>query len=125
MDLIAALKRRRSTARQVIGDAAEERALAHLQAQGMTLLERNFSCKGGELDLIMQHGTQLVFVEVRQRAVGSFGGAAASVTQTKQRRLRIAAQIYLQRYRHPPPCRFDVLAIDGAVITWLQNAIES
>lgn len=118
-------QRNQSTHQQCIGDAAENRALAHLQRHGLALIERNFSCKGGEIDLIMQATDTLVFVEVRSRAGVRFGGAAASITRAKQARLTLAAKIYLQRYRQPPPCRFDVVAIDGTVITWLQNAIDS
>ncbi len=126
MGLIATLRRRKSsTSQQRCGDTGEDLALVHLQQHHLTLVERNFLCKGGEIDLVMRSGAVLVFVEVRKRAVGRHGGAADSVTHGKQKRLIVAAQIYLQRYRHPPPCRFDVVAIDGAVITWLQNAINS
>lgn len=114
-----------STLQQRLGQQGEDRALAYLQQQGLVLLERNFRCKVGELDLIMQHGAVLVFVEVRQRASGRYGGAAASVTPAKQRRLLRAAQFYLLRYRSQPPCRFDVIAIDDARITWLKSAIEA
>ncbi|EGF32441.1 Putative endonuclease [Oxalobacteraceae bacterium IMCC9480] len=120
-----ALFRTSSTARQRSGDDGEDLALAHLQQQGLQLVERNFLCKGGELDLVMQAGATLVFVEVRRRASADFGGAVASITRSKQRRLVVAAQRYLQRYRDPPACRFDVVAIDGTVITWLQNAFDS
>ena len=113
------------TARQVLGQDGEDAALAHLTRNGLTLVQRNFRCKGGEIDLIMQHGDALVFVEVRKRAGKRHGGAAASVTRAKQGRLIIAAQVYLQRYRMPPPSRFDVIAIDGAVLEWIQNAIEA
>jgi putative endonuclease len=113
------------TARQIEGDAAEDRALHYLQPQGLTLVQRNFRCKGGEIDLIMQQAGALIFVEVRKRADMRFGGAAASVTARKQVRLIIAAQVFLQRYRQPPACRFDVIAIDGAAIDWLRNAIDA
>lgn len=115
----------RKTVQQVAGQAGEDAALAYLTAQGLTLLQRNFRCKGGEIDLVMQDGAALVFVEVRQRANLRHGGAAASVTRSKQARLIIAAQIYLQRYRMPPACRFDVIAIDGAKLEWLRNAIDA
>ena len=109
---------------------AEDAALAYLLAQGLTLVERNFRCKRGEIDLVMrdpatQQGQTLVFVEVRKRADDRHGGAAASVTAAKQARLIVAAQLYLQRYRMPPACRFDVIAIDGDRTTWLRNAIEA
>jgi putative endonuclease len=113
------------TPKQVQGQAGEDQALSHLQKNGLSLVERNFRCKGGEIDLVMQEGATLVFVEVRKRADGAYGGAAASVTPRKQRRLIIAAQVYLQRFRMPPPCRFDVVAIDGILIDWLKNAIDA
>jgi putative endonuclease len=113
------------TMRQLEGDAAEDRALHYLQQRGLTLMQRNFRCKGGEIDLIMQEAAVLVFVEVRKRADTRHGGAAASVTTRKQGRLIIAAQVFLQRYRMPPACRFDVIAIDGNAIEWLKNAIEA
>ncbi len=115
----------RLTDRQLTGQTGEDDALAYLKEHGLTLLERNFRCKGGELDLIMQDRDVLVFVEVRKRANRRHGGAAASVTPAKQARLIIAAQIFLRRYTMPPACRFDVLAIDGEVMSWLKNAIET
>jgi putative endonuclease len=114
------------TGRQRAGDAAEDAALAHLLRHGLELVERNFRCKGGEIDLIMRDGATLVFVEVRARASRSHGGAAASVTPAKQRRLIAAAQHFLQRHSPmPPPCRFDVVGFDGARMDWLRNAIEA
>jgi putative endonuclease len=113
------------TDRQIQGRAGEDEALEYLTQRGLTLVERNFRCKGGEIDLIMQQHSMLVFVEVRKRADNRHGGAAASVTAAKQGRLIIAAQIYLQRYRMPPACRFDVVAIDGAALTWLKSAIDA
>ncbi len=105
------------------------RALAWLQARGLVLEQRNYrvargpSARGGEIDLVMRDrdGT-LVFVEVRQRRGSQHGGAAASVTPAKQRRLLLAAQHYLLRFAAPPPCRFDVLALDGEHIEWLPAA---
>jgi len=125
MRLLDALAGQRRTAKQLAGDAAEERARTWLERQGLTTIERNFRCKGGEIDLVMQDGATLVFVEVRKRARGGFGGAAASVTPRKQARLVIAAQTFLLRYRHLPPCRFDVVAIDGDALEWLKNVIEA
>ena len=114
------------------GGAAEARAAAWLQARGLVLEQRNYrvargpSARGGEIDLVMRErdGT-LVFVEVRQRRTTRHGGAAASVTTPKQRRLVLAAQHYLLRFAALPPCRFDVLAIDGEHIEWLQGAFGS
>jgi putative endonuclease len=113
------------TARQLAGQDGEDRALAHLQQHGLTLVTRNFRCKGGEIDLIMQERDMLVFVEVRQRADARHGGAAASVTGAKQARLIIAAQTFLQRYRSPPACRLDVVAIEAGNLSWLKNAIQA
>ncbi|HZW13741.1 MAG TPA: YraN family protein [Noviherbaspirillum sp.] len=124
MALLNALIRPR-TAKQVDGDAAEDRALHYLQQQGLKLVERNFRCKGGEIDIIMQDRGALVFVEVRKRANGRYGGAAASVTAGKQARLVVAAQTYLQRLREQPVCRFDIVAIENGTLEWLKNAIEA
>ncbi len=123
MKLPAALQGSR-TAKQLAGQAGEEQALAYLKAQGFTLVERNFHCRGGEIDLIVQKNDLLVFVEVRKRAGAQFGGAAASVVPAKQARLKKAAQLYLQRYDYPPACRFDVIAIDGEQLNWIISAIE-
>ena len=111
------------------GDAAEDRALAHLQAQGLHLLERNYRTPGrggGEIDLVMRapDGT-LVFVEVRQRATAAFGGAAASIGTTKQKRIVLAARHYLMRLQTLPPCRFDVVLVEYAGIEWLQAAFDA
>jgi putative endonuclease len=113
-----------TTDRQDRGREGEDDALALLQRSGLVLIERNFRCTGGELDLIMRDGAHLVFVEVRRRRSRTFGGAAASITPAKQRRMRIAAQTFLLRYRQPPPCRFDIVAIDGDAVTWLKNALD-
>jgi putative endonuclease len=114
------------------GDAGEDRALAHLLAQGLTLVQRNYRVargpgqRGGEIDLILRerNGT-LVFVEVRARAGAGFGGAAASVGAAKQRSLIFAAQHFLVRLHTMPPCRFDVIALDGERIEWLRAAFDA
>ena len=114
------------------GDAAESRALAWLLARGLRLEARNYRvargprARGGEIDLVMREpdGT-LVFVEVRARRDANHGGAAASVGTTKQQRLVLAAQHYLQQFASPPPCRFDVLALDDERIEWLQAAFDA
>ncbi len=114
----------RLSGKQRQGQAWEGRALAFLQARGMTLVEANFSCKCGEIDLIVRDHGELVFVEVRQRAADAQVSAAASITPAKQRRVRKAAQTYLQRFERMPPCRIDVIAIDGERLDWLPNAIH-
>ncbi|HRL65825.1 MAG TPA: YraN family protein [Ottowia sp.] len=111
------------------GNAAEDAALAHLLAAGLQLVERNYRTPGrggGEIDLVMREaGGTLVFVEVRARAGTTHGGAAASVGGVKQRRIVLAARHYLMRHRSPPPCRFDVVAIDGDHIEWLKAAFDA
>ena len=114
----------RLSQRQAQGHLWERAAAAHLRRHKLKPVEENFRCKGGEIDLIMRDGDTLVFVEVRQRASGEQGGAAASITPAKIRRLICAAQVYLLRFPAPPPCRFDVVAIDGERLEWLQNVIE-
>ena len=113
--------------RQASGQIAEDRALAYLQQRGLKLIERNFRCKGGEIDLILAEPASnlLVFVEVRQRSSQRYGGAAASVTRGKQAKLIIAAQVFLQRYADLPACRFDVIAIEDEAIEWIKQAFEA
>ncbi len=106
------------------GQQAEARALAYLQQQGMQLIERNFTCRFGEIDLIMREQQTVVFVEVRQRSSAQFGGAAASVTAAKQGKLWRTAEVFLRRYGKPPSCRFDLIAIQGGVLDWIRNIIS-
>ncbi|MCM2295749.1 YraN family protein [Rhodoferax sp.] len=117
-----------STTKQ-LGDQAENLALAHLQHAGLRLLERNYRTPGrggGEIDLIMRapDGT-CVFVEVRRRASASHGGAAASVSWVKQKRIVFAARHYLMRLRTLPPCRFDVVAVQADGVEWLAGAFDA
>lgn len=98
--------------RQAKGAAAEQLAADYLQRQGLTLLERNFRVRGGEIDLICRDGKATVFVEVRLRSRGDFGGAAASITAAKQARLILAARHWLLRHGETP-CRFDCILLDG------------
>jgi putative endonuclease len=114
----------RRSGKQEQGAQWEGHALDYLQQQGLRLVEANFRCKCGEIDLIMRDGAGLVFVEVRQREHRFHGGAAASITPAKIRRLVRAAQYYLLRFPRLPPCRFDVVAIDGGQLEWLRNVIE-
>ena len=117
---------------KAIGDAAEARALAHLQAQGLKLVQRNYRVAGGphargaEVDLILRDrdGT-LVFVEVRARAGAAHGGALASVGAVKQQRIVRAARHFLLRWPVLPPCRFDVVAIEGERIEWVRAAFDA
>ncbi|RZT29630.1 putative endonuclease [Cupriavidus agavae] len=107
------------------GAQAEDRALAYLQRQGLAPVERNYRCKGGEIDLIMRAGDgTLVFVEVRQRRGRGFGGAAQSITPAKQRRVLLAASHYLAALGQVPPCRVDVVAIEPGRLDWLANAFD-
>ena len=114
---------------KAVGDAAEDAALLHLQRAGLRLIQRNYRTPGrggGEIDLIMQEadGTT-VFIEVRQRATSSHGGAAGSVTSAKQRRIVFAARFYLMSLRTVPPCRFDVVTVECDGIQWLRAAFDA
>ena len=111
------------------GDAGEQLALQHLQAHGLKLVCRNYRTPGrggGEIDLIVREpdGT-LVFVEVRQRSSSTHGGAAASVSAVKQRRIIFSARHYLLRISPLPPCRFDVVTIDAGAVEWLKAAFDA
>ncbi|MBN8762854.1 MAG: YraN family protein [Thiobacillus sp. 63-78] len=111
--------------RSLLGQTAEARAAAFLQARGLKLLARNWRCRFGEIDLIMRDGATLVFIEVRLRSRNDFGGAAASVTPAKQRKLLAAARQYLATLKTLPPCRFDVVALSGDdAPDWIRNAFD-
>ena len=109
----------------------ESRAAEFLRAAGLKVLERNFRCRLGEIDLICRDKTSLVFVEVRYRSRSQFASAASSINRAKQRRLLRAAQFYLQQHSlsECQPCRVDVIAFDGGTgqtqdgIQWIQDAI--
>ncbi|HEY0685537.1 MAG TPA: YraN family protein [Steroidobacter sp.] len=114
--------------RKAIGLLGEELALAHLTSHGLTLVTRNYRAKVGELDLVMLDGKTLVFVEVRCRSSNQYGGAAASITWEKQRRLIRAAEHLLMKRAELRcyPARFDVIAITAgepqAKVDWIKNA---
>ena len=108
-----------------LGTVYEQKAAAYLQQQGYEIMECNFRCRMGEIDIIAREGEYLCFVEVKYRATTTSGEAAAAVDFKKQRRISRAAQFYLLRYGYgEPPCRFDVVAIDGDEIQWIRNAFD-
>lgn len=109
------------------GRAAEDAACAWLERRGLKLRARNYRCRFGEIDLIMQDGDGLVFVEVRSRTRSDFGTPAETVGRAKQGRLRAAAEHYLQHTRGASrkPCRFDIVSIAGegdGGLRWLRDA---
>src|SRR5688572_14129154 len=106
------------------GEPAEELAAAFLEREGLRILERNYRCKLGEIDLVAKSGATTIFVEVRARASEAFGGAAASITAAKRARIIRAARHYLTRHKSEPACRFDVVLVRGAEqrIEWLPGA---
>lgn len=106
------------------GRAAENAAAALLAAKGMTIVERNFRAKVGEIDLVARDRDEIVFVEVRARASASFGGAAASVGGAKRRKLIKAAQLWLQARGWTGPCRFDVVALEGGEAAHIPAAFD-
>ena len=115
---------------KTLGDQYEHAAAALLENAGLRLVQRNYRCKAGEIDIVALDGATLVFVEVRARRTGRFGGAAATVDARKQRRLCVAARHFLQQRRAGAshPCRFDVITFEprqsGAAATplWIRSA---
>lgn len=114
---------------QSIGARAEQAALNYLATQGLRLLEKNFYCKLGEIDLIMIEAQTVVFVEVRYRKQTEYGHASDSITYRKQQKIIRAAQVFLLRNQHlkHQPCRFDVVTLERsgttrAKIQWLKSA---
>ena len=106
------------------GDAAEALAAAWLEARGLRIVARNYRCKAGEIDLIALSGPTTVFIEVRARTSDAFGGAAASITAAKRRRLLKTARYYLAQQGGDRACRFDVVLLSGVArqVEWIQNA---
>ena len=108
------------------GKDAEARAARYLEGRGLTIVERNYRSRYGEIDLIARDGATLVFVEVRARASNTFGGAAASITASKREKLTRTALHYLARAGRTPPCRFDAVLLagtgDSAAVEWIQDA---
>ncbi len=105
------------------GKEAEDRAASLLLQRGLRLVQRNYRCRGGEIDLIMRDGECLVFIEVRYRSRSDFGDALASVDQRKRQRITLAAQHYLATSHWVGPCRFDVIGFDrNAREQWIRDA---
>jgi putative endonuclease len=109
----------------------ERLAERFLRQRGLKTLQRNFHCRLGEIDLVMSDGPTLVFTEVRYRASDSHGSGAESVSATKQKRIILAAQKFIQIH-HPHPaqiCRFDVVSIGNrqgrTIINWIPNAFDA
>jgi len=115
--------------RQRLGGDAEERAAHQLRAAGLVLLHRNYRCRLGELDLVAREGHTLVIVEVRLRSSSRFGGAAASITHAKRRRIVLATRHLLARYPslQKLPVRFDAMLVEAAEgpIEWLRGAFDA
>jgi putative endonuclease len=115
--------------RQRLGSDAEERAAQQLRAGGLALLHRNYRCRLGELDLVAREGNTLVIVEVRLRSSSRFGGAAASITHAKRRRIVRATRHLLARYPslQKLPVRFDAMlvAAGNGPIEWLRGAFDA
>lgn len=109
------------------GARAEALAARYLESQGLTIVARNYRVRGGEIDLVARQGRVTVFVEVRLRRHQGFGGAAASITTTKQKRLILAARYWLAQHGESV-CRFDCLllgSLDVAQIEWVVNAFQA
>jgi putative endonuclease len=110
--------------RRQTGALAENTAAAFLEAQGFTIVARNFLRRVGELDIVARQGDLLIIAEVRTRASDRYGGAAASIGPAKQRRVAAAAALFLQRHRELARCRarFDVLIVRDGRVEWIKHA---
>ena len=116
---------------RALGNVFERRALAQLERAGLKLLDRSYSTRFGELDLVMCDGDTVVFVEVRYRKHAAHGTAAESVTAGKRLKLIKAAELWLAANpeKSHASCRFDVITYDGppdgARVSWLRSAFEA
>jgi putative endonuclease len=108
-----------------LGDAAETRAAEYLARLGYRILERNFTCRMGEIDIVAQLADTVVFVEVRSRASASFGSAQETIGWAKRRKLVRAAQLYVQARGLDCPMRFDVIADTPAGLEHIEDAFTS
>ena len=112
------------SAAQVTGSEAEERAARFLASRGLAIVARNFRTRLGEIDVVARQGATLVFVEVRYRASGACGGALESITASKRSRIVAAANAYLAQLGSQPPCRFDVVLLEGESVEWIPAAFD-
>jgi len=114
------------TPKKIRGDSAEKQAELFLMDKGFQLITRNFHCKLGEIDLIMQDEDTLVFVEVRYRKNATYGSALESIDHKKQLKIIATAEHY--RQKHPKlyatPLRFDVVGITGTNLQWIASAFQ-
>lgn len=110
--------------KRMLGSEYEKQAAGYLKSRGLEILERNYRCRQGEIDLVARDGSYLVFVEVKYRHDDSKGDPAEAVGPYKQQKVRAAARYYLyqNRYGEETPCRFDVVAILGEEIRWICDA---
>lgn len=110
------------------GARAEQIAAAYLQRKGLTLIETNYRCRWGEIDLVLHDRDSIVFTEVRLRSSRNFGGAADSVDARKRMRIIAAARHYLADKKEVPPCRFDVVLLERLEplrIEWIRDAFSA
>ncbi len=121
---------RRSNAHLQSGEQAEQIAHDYLKAKGLRLIEANYRCRVGELDLVMLDGQVLVIIEVRYRKSSRIAGPLQTIDSHKRRRLALAARHFLMRHGHlqDRPIRFDVIGLTGSManpsINWSKNAFE-
>ena len=108
-----------------VGDAQETRTVLELEKIGYKILQKNFRCRIGEIDIIALHKGYLVFIEVKYRKTNKSGYAAEAVTWKKQQIISRVADYYIRIHcRKIPSCRFDVVALDGEAVTVYENAFE-
>lgn len=117
-------KKARGFKARLTGQQAEANAKQYLQQQGLTFISQNFRCKRGELDLIMQEGDEIVFVEVKYRSNNSHGSAVDYFDTRKRRKVEAAIAYYLHQHKLNPsvvPHRLDLIAIDNERIDWIKQ----
>jgi putative endonuclease len=113
--------------RRQTGTLAENSAAAFLESQGFTIVARNFQRRVGEIDVVARAGELLVVAEVRTRASDQYGGAAASISRGKQRRVAATAALFIQQRPDLRHCRvrFDVLILRNGIVEWLKAAFDA
>lgn len=108
------------------GNMAEKKACEFLQAKGLKLIEKNYRCRTGEIDLVMQDKSELVFIEVRYRTSNEYGSALDSVDHHKIKKLISAANHYITMHQTDQPIRFDVVGFDSSLKpNWVTSAFNA
>ncbi len=110
--------------RERLGRAGEEIACEYLREQGYSIIERNWRCRFGEIDIVARDGDEIAFVEVKSRSRPGYGGPVEALTRRKRERIITAARMYLSQTESDLAVRFDLVAIQGEDVSLFKGAFQ-